>query len=156
MTSSSIADTGIKFVDIVGKVAGIALRLERGAESVADALGPLAGLIPYLPQVQAVMRIADPIIEKIATMAPAVHGLIEAGRPAIEVAQAVAPAVLGHFKDLLAIALTHEPFAFNPALARQAISDAQAFAFAGLVLVGRPWTAEETQRWNDKATGAGW
>lgn len=127
--SSSLADTGIKFADIVGKIASIALKIDRTAEGVDAVIGPLAGFIPYYSQVMAVMKIADPIIAKIAAAAPIVSGGIEAARPIIEAGQESAPAVLAHVKELIALAFSNTPGAFVQVTAAQ-ISDMQAMQFA--------------------------
>lgn len=130
--SSSLADTGIKFVDIVGKVANIALKVGDGIEGVDRVIGPFAAFIPYYSQAIAVVKIADPILSKIAAAAPAVEGAIDAGRPIIEAAQAHGPAVVQHVRDVLAIALGKSglPAGMNP--------EALLGAFGAQMLDGTP------------------
>ena len=132
--TSSLADTGIKFVDIVGKVANIALKVGTGIEGVDRVIGPFAAFIPYYSQAIAVVKIADPILSKIAAAAPAVEGAIEAGRPIIEAAQAHGPALVQHVKDVLAIALGHAP----GSVAGLASMDAVLGAFGSQMLDGTP------------------
>jgi hypothetical protein len=103
--STSLADTGIAIANIVAKVANVALKIDQGIEGVDRVLGPFAAFIPYYSQAMAVVKIADPIIAKIAAAAPIVGNAIEAGRPVIEAAQAQAPEVIAHVKEVLSIAL---------------------------------------------------
>lgn len=128
--SSSLADTGIKFVDIVGKVANVALKVGQGIEGVDRVIGPFAGFIPYYSQALAAVKIADPILAKIAAATPAVEAAIEAGRPVIEVVQAQGPAIIAHVKDVLKIALGDKgiPAGVNP--------DAIVAAFGSQMLAG--------------------
>lgn len=153
--STSLADTGIKFTDIVGKLANIALNVGRGAEAVDGIIGPVAGFIPYYSQAMAVIRIADPILAKVVAAAPAVSAGIETGRPIIDAAQAAAPNVLPHIKQLLAIAINHDPAQPDAKVTADDITDADAKGFMGPVLFGRRWTFEEEQRWMDRVGAEG-
>lgn len=129
--SSSIADTGIKFVDIVGKVANIALRVDQSVVQVAPILAPLVTpFFPAYPAVIAALTAADPILSKIAAAAPAVSAAIESGRPVIEAAQANGPAIVGHIKDALNVVFAHSPVTMS------APSDALVAAFGTKVLSG--------------------
>jgi len=151
VSSSSIADTGIKFVDIVGKMAGIALQIDRGAEGVDSVIGSLAGFIPYYSQAMTVLRIADPILAKINAAAPAVSGAIDAGRPVIEAFQAAAPSILPHIKDVMSIAFAHAPGGAIT-VAASSISDSDAMKFAGSIFE-RSFFSPQDPRFNVPLVG---
>lgn len=148
-TTPSWADTGKSVVGVVGKLAGVALQVGDGVEAIDRYLGPFASFIPYYSQAMAVMKIAEPIVERIAAAAPAADRAIEAGRPLIEMAQSQLPRILPDVKALLAIAINHDPERPEENLTAADIGDDEAKAFAGPVLFGRRWTREEENRWFD-------
>lgn len=130
-SSSSIADTGIKFVDVVAKVANIALKVDKSAVSIAPILAPLVTpFFPAYPAVIAALVAADPILSKIAAAAPAVSAAIEAGRPVIEAAQANGPQIVGHIKDALSVIFANSPVQMGQP------SDAMIASFGTKVLDG--------------------
>lgn len=135
-TSSSLADTGILFANVVGKVAGVAMKVGEGVQGVDSVLGAFASFIPYYPQAMAVLRIATPILAKISAAAPAVAGAIEAGRPIIEAAQEAAPAIMPHLKQLLAITMENVPGNQGAGMSASHVSDEAAVAFLGTMFGG--------------------
>lgn len=146
--SSSLADAGIKFIDIVGKVANIALRADKTIEQVDSIIAPVAGFIPYYSQVMTVLRDADPILTKIVQYAPVAEEVIDDGRPAIDWVQENAPQIIPHIEAIIAAAK-----AKGPAGAIGAITSELIASFAQNLLVGRPMTRDEEEAWFKRAQG---
>lgn len=88
-----------------------------------------------------------PIVERVAAGVPLVEKLIADGHDALDAVEKATPDFLPNLKKLAALAI----YGNTDATA----TTAQAMEYAGPVLLGRPWTQEETQRWFDKAQGMG-
>jgi hypothetical protein len=140
------ASTVTSITDLIGRVAGF-------GDKALDVAELVAGLFPGGGTVVAAIRAADGIIERIEQAAPKVRGAIEAGVPIAEAAQQHGPALIDNLKALYAIAVNADPERPEILLKAPQVSTEQALHFAAPVLLGRAWTAEETQRWYDRAQG---
>jgi len=145
-----ITSTAVGVTEFIGNAAALMVRVGKPALPIAQFI---AGFVPGLAPAIQVLSIAGPIIEKIAAGAPVAAKAIEAGRPIIEAIQSAGPTMLPSLKQLFAIAVNADPNRPEENATAADVSDDQAIAFAGHALFGRPWTAEETQRWWDKAQG---
>lgn len=148
MSATQIANAVATGAGIVGNVAGV-------AGNVLPYINLVAGFFPGAASVISAIQIAQPIIAKIAAVAPVAVKAIEAGGPIFEAIDKASPALLPHIKDLYAVFANADPTRPETAMVGSKVSDEQALAFAGPVLLGRPWTSEETQRWFDKASNPG-
>lgn len=146
----SFVDTAVSVTTFVGNAAALAVKVGKPALPIAQFI---AGFVPGLAPAIQVLSIAEPIIEKIAAGAPIAVKAIEAGRPIFDAIQTAGPKMLPALKDLYAIAVNADPARPETHLIAANVTDDQALAFAGPVLLGRPWTKEETQRWWDRAQG---
>lgn len=142
-------DTAINVTKTVGDAARLASRIGSGALPIAEFI---AGFFPGAAPVLQVLRVAQPIIERIATGAPVVASLIESGRPVIAAMEQAAPTMLPDLKHLYAIAVNADPDRPEQTMTAADVSTKQALDFAGPILLGRRWTKEEEQRWFERAT----
>lgn len=136
-------ETGIS---IVGSTAGI-------ANKVLPWVNLVAGFFPGAASVIAALQIAAPIIEKIAVVAPIAVKAIEAGTPIFNAIDGASPDLLSHIKQLYAVFANADPSRPETGMTAADVSDQEATAFAGPVLMGRAWTDEEQQRWWDRQDG---
>lgn len=115
----------------------------------------IAGFFPGAASVLSAIAIAQPYIDKLVTAAPAVEAAVVAGAPILQAIHDSGPSVLQHVKQVFAIFANADPARPETGLTADDVSDADAVTFAGPLLLGRPWTDAETQRYWDKATGGG-
>lgn len=147
MSAETIAADLTKDITVVGAVAN-------GIDKVMPWLMLAGGFIPGADSVLAVLQIAGPIIKRIAAVAPIAVDAINAGAPVVAAIDKAGPSILTDLKDMLAI-ITNAGSgnATGTVVTGADISDAQAYAFAGPMLLGRQWTDEEMQRSWDRADG---
>lgn len=142
-----LADRAISVTGLIGSVASFG----ESALPFAEAAAPFLG--HYGIALLAGIKVAQPIIHQIATMAPSVQTTIESGRPILDAIEAHGPEVMVNIKKLYAIAVNHDPDMPQTDMAASEVGDREALEFAGPVLFGRRWTAAEEARWFDQATG---
>lgn len=144
-------------VSIAHFLAGLAPSVG-GAASTASAvlpwIGLVGGLIPGFGSVVSGIQIAIPIAQKIAALAPAFEKAVSAGMPILEAMDKASPALLPHVKELYATLVNHDPTRPEAQMKASDVPDRVAVEFAGPAVLGRGWTAEETQRWYDKQGSA--
>lgn len=143
MSAQTIAADIAKGVTVVGAVAN-------DIDDVLPWLMLAAGFIPGADTVLAALQIASPIIRKIAAAAPLAADAINAGIPVAVAIDKASPSILADLKDMLAIFMTHKS---GMTISAADITDAQAYAYAGPVIMGRQWTDAEMQTFWDKADG---
>lgn len=146
MSAVTIAQSIEKDVAIVGEVSSVAVKIEPWINLVG-------GLFPGVTSVLAAIQIAAPIIQKIAVSAPIATQAIEAGMPVFEAIDKASPELLAHIKALYAIFTNADPTRPETNMTADDVSDVEALAFAGPVLLGRAWTQPELERWWDVAKG---
>ncbi len=137
ISAQTIAEDVAKGVSVVGTVAN-------GIDDVLPWLMLAGGFIPGVDTVLSALQIAAPIIKKIAAVAPIAARAINAGIPVAVAIDTASPSIIADLKQMLAV--------FTGTSA-DAISNAEAYVFAGPVLMGRPWTDAEMQTFWDKADG---
>lgn len=144
MTAVTIARQIEAFAKIAGEVAG-------AADSIAPYAMIVAGLFPGAASVLAGLQVAEPIIKKIAQIAPAAVQAIETGMP-ILAAFDKTPELMPELKNLYSVLSAADPTV--PTMAPSEITDRQAVILAGPLLIGRQWTSDELERWWDKPGSA--
>ena len=114
------------------------------AAKLAADIGPIAipiiqfaaGFFPGAAPVVQIITAALPYLTKITQYAPAVQNAIQAGSPVFDAFDKAQPELLDAFKNLFAMAKGTTP---------DQVSDADAWTFASMPLIGRRWTPEESQ-----------
>ncbi len=137
ISAETIAQDVAKGASVVGTVAN-------GIDDVLPWLMLAGGFIPGLDSVLSILQIASPIIKKIAAAAPIAVNAINAGLPIAKAIDGASPTIVSDLKSMLAI--------FRGSSASD-VSDAEAYTFAGPVLMGREWTDAELRSFWDKADG---
>lgn len=79
---------------------------------------------------------------------PIAEDLVKRGAQTLGAFQSAHPKLVDAFKEFAALQI------HGDASRADEITDDEAIAFAS-PLLGRPWTATDVKRWNDKATGLG-
>lgn len=143
MDAETIAHDAAIGITVVGKVAS-------GIDHVLPWLMLAGGLVPGADTVLAALQIARPVLERIAAVAPVAVAAINDGEPIIAAIDRAGPQVLADLKDMLAIVTSAK---IGVRITRDDVSDADAYAFAGPLMLGRVWTDAETQGWWDRASG---
>lgn len=140
----STTDRAISIVELVGRAAAF-------GESALPVAQFIAGWIPGGGPVLQAITAALPIIRKIAAGASVATKALEAGRPIIEAVEKSGPGVMTHVRELLAIAINHDPDRPETNMTAADVTDKEVEKFATLVFTPG-WTNEETQVWWDRAS----
>lgn len=110
-----------------------------------------ASFIPGAGPVVKVLELARPYLGRIEAAAPAIKSAIENGTAIYDAVSSHGPALIKDIKTAYAILRLG---AVNPELAASTIPDRTAvLGIGGHLLMGRPWTAAEEERFFAKATG---
>lgn len=115
----------------------------------------IAGFFPGAASVLAAIAIAQPYIDKAVAAAPLLEKAVSDGAPIIDAIQSSGPGVLSSLKHAYAIFANADPARPEEGMTAADVSDEEAVKFAGPVMLGRPWTAEEEARFFAKADGSG-
>lgn len=113
----------------------------------------IAGFFPGAASVLSAIQIAQPYIDKAIAAAPVVETAISEGIPILEAIDNSGPNVLSSIKKAIAIYTNADPSTPETSMTENDVSDDEAAIAAGPIMFGRAWTAEETQRWFDQASG---
>jgi hypothetical protein len=135
----SATDTAISITDLIGRAASFG----EGALPVATFI---AGFFPGAAPVLQAITIALPIIKKIAIAAPVVAKAIEQGRPIINAIEAAGPGMLPNLKELLAIAMNHDPSIPETNLTAANISNEDVATFARQSFFARSFFTPQDER----------
>lgn len=146
MSAVAIAAQLAHGTSIIGSIAG-------GADAALPWVKLVGGFFPGMVPIITGLQIAAPIIQKVAAAAPIATRAIEAGEPLAAALDKAGPEMLVHLKELYAIFSNADPQRPQERMTASEVSDEEALRFAGPVLLGRNWTAEEESRWFDIAKG---
>lgn len=145
----TLADNAISFTDLIGRLAGIGGRVEPTIHVLAQWVP-----IPYLAQIDNVLELAAPYLEKVQSVAPIIsHAIDVDGRPTLAALQDHGPELLAAIKSVYAIAVNNDPARPESNLTAADISDGVALAYGAHIFTpGR--TNEEQQREWERAQGS--
>ena len=148
----SAQDTAKTIHDILGVTGAVATGAQ-GIERLAPAIELIAGFFPGAASVVAALQLAEPYIEMVSRAAPAVRHAIESGAPVFKAIDDT-PDLMAAIKEVVAALTNGDPIQkpMGEPLTADDISDEDAIKFAGPLLMGRKWTADEQQRWWDRAS----
>ncbi len=145
----SLADKAISFTDLIGGIAGAGQTVEK-VRPVLHLLAQWAP-IPYLAQIDNVLQIAEPYLDKIQAAVPIVRNAIDtSGRPVLDSVQTHGPELVDALKHLLAIARNNDPTAKDgtePVRVAD-ISNSEIARFAGVVFTPGSTNEEQEREWN--------
>jgi hypothetical protein len=146
-----IAAKTVTFVDVVGGLA----KFGDSALPVLQFISPFIP-IPYASNIIAALTLAQPYLDRVASVAPVVAKAVQDGAPIIDAFQANGGNVLADFKEIYAIATNADPTKTSdaPPITAADVSDSQAFHLAGWSLLGRRMTPDEEEAWFARAQGS--
>ncbi len=145
--------TGTEIAHGVATGIGVLAKIATVEKNVMPYATFIAGFFPGAASILSAIAIAQPWIDKAVAAAPAIEAGIEAGAPIIDAINQAGPQVLTHIKTAIAVLSNADPEIPGTAMTAADVTDGDAVAAAGPLIMGRRWTQAETQRFWDKADG---
>lgn len=142
----STADRALNVTNFVGGLA-------RLGEKAVPFAAFLAAVYPPMLPVAAALAAASPYLATIERAAPVAASLIEDGHDALDALDRAAPLLKQHLRELLAIAINHDPERPEAKIVGEQVDDRALVVFAQHAVLGRSMTFEEEARWFDIAKG---
>lgn len=149
MTTPTLADNAVSFVDLIGQLAGLGQSIEK-VRPVVHIIAQWAP-IPYLTQIDHVLDVAAPYLDKVTAAMPAVRSAVDQqGRPLLDVIQDHGPDLLHAFRSIIAITTNNDPTKPQPAAEAIAadVTGPDVAHFAGIVFTPGRTNEEQQREWD--------
>lgn len=149
MIKPTLADNAVTFVDLIGQLAGLGQSIEK-VRPIVHVIAQWAP-IPYLTQIDHVLEVAAPYLDKVTAAMPQVRAAVDVqGRPIIDAIQQHGPDLLDAFRSVIAITANNDPTKPAPAVevVPADVPEIDVAHFAGIVFTPGRTNAEQEREWN--------